>query len=231
MGEYLAQFWADFSNPDNLIGHIAYALLITSMLMRNMNWLRALAILAGSTSTVFYFFIGDAVSMFWEALFTLVNAAQLLILQIENRRGKFSAEEAMFIATCLPDVERAHARKLVQLGAWTQVQEATILITENIAPAKLKFIVSGRAAVSRDGRPLGEVGPGDFIGEMSYLTGKDATATVVTTEEVHFLAFDRDRLRDHLAKNPEVRHALESSFNRNLVTKLTKSNETPLAAS
>ncbi len=224
MNEYLAEFWVDFSKPENMIGHLAYVLLIASMMMRNINWLRALAIMAGSISAVYYWSLDDKVSMFWEALFTLVNVAQLLILQIENRRGSFSEEEKYFIQTCLPNIERSHARRLMKLGAWTEVQEDTVLIVEDTTPEKLKFIVSGKAAVTYSDRQIGEVHKGDFLGEMSYLTGKHASATATTLETVRYLAFDRDRLREYLSKNMEVRHALEASFNRNLADKLVKSN-------
>mgnify|MGYP000365585587 CR=1 FL=1 len=64
MNEFLAEFWIDFSDPKNFIGHVAYVLLILSMMMRNMNWLRFFAIMAGSISAVFYFTINDFVSMF-----------------------------------------------------------------------------------------------------------------------------------------------------------------------
>ena len=224
MNEFLTEFWADFSKPENLVGHIAYVLLIVSMMMRNINWLRALAIMAGTISAIYYWTLGDNVSMFWETMFTLVNVVQLVILQIENRRGSFNEEERFFIKTCLPGIERAHARRLVKLGAWTEVHEETTLITEDTCPQHLKFVVSGNARVLREGRLLGHVGRGDFLGEMSYLTGKTATATAIANEPVQYLAFERKRLREHLEKNPEVRHALEASFNRNLVDKLVKSN-------
>ena len=226
MSEFLTEFWADFSKPENMVGHIAYALLIISMMMRNMNWLRFFAIMAGTISAIYYFTLGDKVSMFWESIFTLVNLCQFLILQVENRRGRFSEEEAMFIQSCLTGIERAHARRLVKLGAWSEVQENVTLIYEDTCPDLLKFVVSGRARIERNGKPVGEVGVGDFLGEMSYLTGKMATASVITTEPTRFLAFDRRTLRPHLEKNPEVRHALEASFNRNLVDKLTKANDT-----
>ncbi|MEM9278666.1 MAG: cyclic nucleotide-binding domain-containing protein [Pseudomonadota bacterium] len=225
MTEYLTEFWADFSRPENLVGHFAYALLIISMMMRNMNWLRFFAIMAGTISAIFYYTIDGKVSMFWESMFTLVNLCQFLILQIENRRGKFSDEESMFIKSCLSGIERAHARRLVKLGAWTEVQEDVTLITQDTCPGHLKFLVSGGARVERNDRMIGNVKSGDFLGEMSYLTGKQATASVITTEPTRYLAFERKTLRAHLQKNPEVRHALEASFNRNLVDKLAKTNE------
>ena len=84
METFLAEFWADFSKPENIVGHIAYVLLIGSMMMRSMNWLRALAIMAGTISAIYYWRLGDQVSFFWESLFTFVNLIQLTILQIEN---------------------------------------------------------------------------------------------------------------------------------------------------
>ena len=219
------EFLTAFLDPANLVGHIAYVLLIGSMLMRNMNWLRALAIMAGSISAIYYWTLGDYVSMFWESLFSLVNVAQLVILIIENRRGRFSDEEQMFIETCIPDLERLHARRFMKLGAWTEVQEAIELVVEDTCPPDLKFIVSGKARVERNNKRLGKVGRGDFLGEMSYLTGKQASASVISETPVRYLAFSRENLKTHLEKNPEVRHALEASFNRNLVDKLVKTNE------
>ncbi len=226
MNEFLAEFWADFTRPENIVGHIAYVLLIVSMMMRSMNWLRFFAILAGGISAVYYWILSDYVSMFWESLFSLVNIAQLIILQIENRRGRFSEDEALFIKSCLSGIERAHARKLVKLGAWTEVQEEVTLITQGTSPPQLKFLVGGEARVERNNRIIGMVECGDFLGEMSYLTEKPATASVITTLPTRYLAFDRKVLRAHLDKNSEVRHALEASFNRNLVDKLAKTSDT-----
>ncbi len=225
MNEFFTEFWSDFSRPENIVGHIAYVLLIVSMMMRNMNWLRALAIMAGAISAVFYFTLGDYVSMFWETLFSLVNLVQLLILQVENRLGRLNSEEKLFVKTCLNDVEPAHAKRLVKIGAWTQVQSDAILVTEATSPDDLKFIVSGKAKVLRNGKQIGMVDKGDFLGEMSYLTGKDASATAISISPVRYIAFERKRLKEHLERHPEVRHALEASFNRNLVEKLVKTND------
>ena len=221
MNAFFTEFWSDFTRPENLVGHIAYVLLIVSMMMRSMNWLRFFAILAGAISSAYYAILSDYVSMFWEALFSLVNLGQLIILKIENRRGRFSEEEGLFIRTCLSGVERAHAKKLMKLGAWTEVQEDVTLITQGECPDELKFLVSGEARIERDGKMIDTAKRGDYIGEMSYLTNQPATATVTTSETTRYLAFDQQLLRDFLQKNQDVRHALEASFNRDLVGKLS----------
>ncbi|MDF1811288.1 MAG: cyclic nucleotide-binding domain-containing protein [Verrucomicrobiales bacterium] len=221
MNAFFQEFWSDFTRTENLVGHFAYVLLIISMMMRTMNWLRFFAILAGAISSIYYAILSDYVSMFWEALFSLVNLGQLIILKIENRRGSFSDDERLFIRTCLSGVEMAHAKRLMKLGAWTEVQEDATLITQGENPEKLKFLVSGEARIERDGKVIDKAKKGDYIGEMSYLTNQAATATVITTTPTRYLAFNQAILRDFLQKNQDVRHALEASFNRDLVGKLS----------
>jgi CRP-like cAMP-binding protein len=220
----MQQFLDAFFNMTVLPGHISYILLITSMLMRRMVWLRTIAVAAGSFSAFYYITIDDYVSAFWEIIFTTVNLVQLAILAFENRKTRFSTEEQMFIDTALQHVEQAHCRRVMRLGKWVDEADNMVLITEDTAPEHLFFVVNGTARVDRHGQQVGVVGPGDFLGEMSYLTGKQATATVTSVTPMRFLVFDRAQLRSYLMKFPEVRHALESGFNRNLVDKLVKLN-------
>jgi CRP-like cAMP-binding protein len=220
----MQDFITAFLDPNNLAGHISYILLIGSMLMRKMFYLRILAISAGSFSATYYITVGDPVSLFWEILFTLVNLTQLIILAIENRRGRFTAEEEAFVKAVLPTLERAQTRRLLKLGEWTEIADGKVLIVEDTTPSNLIYLVNGSATVERAGRPIGMVGPGDFLGEMSYLTGSAATATVTSVTPLRYLAFDRKSLRAFLEKNDEVRHALEAGFNRNLIDKLVKTN-------
>jgi mannose-6-phosphate isomerase-like protein (cupin superfamily) len=220
----MQEFLDAFMNPANIPGHISYVLLILSMLMRKMHLLRMVAVSAGTFSAFSYASLGDWVSFFWEVVFTLVNLVQLVFLAIENRRGRFSAEEQMFIDAVLQGVERAHIRRLMKMGAWIEVGDGHELIHEDTRPSHLYYVVNGTARIVRETRQLSVVGPGDFLGEMSYLTGKNATATVVAETPMRFLAFEREPLRAYLSRNPEIRHALEAGFNRNLVDKLVKTN-------
>ncbi len=72
---------------------------------------------------------------------------------------------------------------------------------------------------------VGVCGPGDFLGEMSFLTGKPASATVRVANETRCCVFDPGVLKVLIEKNPAIRQTLEYSFNRNLVGKLERMNE------
>ncbi len=46
--------------------------------------------------------------------------------------------------------------------------------------------------------------PGDFFGEMSFLTGKPRTATVETAEDSVILEVTEDQLRELVSQRPRV---------------------------
>jgi CRP/FNR family cyclic AMP-dependent transcriptional regulator len=54
------------------------------------------------------------------------------------------------------------------------------------------IIVSGRARVERDGKTLRELGPGDFLGEISLVDGSPRTATVTALDPIRAFVIDRD---------------------------------------
>jgi CRP-like cAMP-binding protein len=68
-------------------------------------------------------------------------------------------------------------------------------------------------------------GPGDYIGELSYLSGKPASATAVVVKPARVLAFEQAKLNAAIKTDASLRRTLESALNRNLAGKLVRSNE------
>lgn len=228
--------WTDLiieqvASPGKLAGHLSYILLIVSMMMRSMKWLRAIAISAGMVSAVYGYFLGEFVIVFWEVIFVTVNLVQLLLLEFENRRAKFSEHEQKFIAAAVPTVEKAHARRLLHKAEWKEFEVGTVLTNEGEPVDSLLFIVEGAVRVDKDGAMVGVCGHDDFIGEIGFMLSTAATATAVVTHSVAGFVFKHDDLTKLLDKDDSLRHALESSFNRNLVGKLVKSNAGPIIPS
>ena len=60
-------------------------------------------------------------------------------------------------------------------------------IHEGGHPHEFLVLVEGEAEARRGGRLLRRLGPGDFVGELSLLSGGPRTATVVTTTPVRLL--------------------------------------------
>jgi len=224
--DWTSFFIEQFASPGKLVGHLSYMLLVASMMMRSMKWLRIIAVSAGVVSAVYgYFWLKDFVTVFWEVVFVTTNLVQLLLLEWANKRARFSEDEQRFVSMALPHVEKAHARNLLKLASHKTFEPETVLTEENSTVDNLVFILEGAVRIDKGGQMVGVCGPDDFLGEIGFMSGEGATATSVVCNSVRCLSFSRSDLIKLIDRQPELRHSLEASFNRSLVSKLVKSND------
>lgn len=216
-------FWERMFNPAHILTHIPYALLVLSMLMNDMGWLRAIAILAGVIRIINRaWFEVDPIIVFWEVIFVAVNVGQLMILWYYARRHRFAEHEAPFASSMPSSVDRRTIRRLLKLAKLRHAEPGQTLTSEGAAVSELMFIAEGVVQIERGGTIVAVCGPGDFLGEMSFVTGGAATATAVVARPVRYLAFDQVRLHQALDSDSELKQAMDAAFNRNLVGKLAK---------
>ena len=69
---------------------------------------------------------------------------------------------------------------------------------------ELFVILRGEAAVTRGGRKLSTLGPGDFFGEMALLSRGERTATVTARTDMRVLLVGPRHLEDVLSKEPSM---------------------------
>jgi small-conductance mechanosensitive channel len=96
--------------------------------------------------------------------------------------------------------------ELASSSAKLRYAEGETLVRQGTPGDSLYLIRSGRAEVEVSGAggsraTVAELGPGDFFGEMSLLTGEPRSATVVATEETEVVVVDRDGLAPILASD------------------------------
>jgi CRP-like cAMP-binding protein len=64
--------------------------------------------------------------------------------------------------------------------------------------------VSVRVEAAGSPHEIARLGPGDFFGEMSLMTGEPRRAAVVALGDVEAVRVDRESFREVLARNPKV---------------------------
>jgi CRP-like cAMP-binding protein len=213
-------------SPGALVGHAGYVLLITSMLMTRMTWLRVLAIGSGILEALYYIvWLNDPVGAFWETMFVLTNVAQLAIMIYANSMARFTPDERAFYDMAVPGLDPADARRLIKSGRWATAEPGMALAKEGEVVPDLAFIASGEVAITVSGQTVGECGPGSFVGEISFTTGGPATATAVARSPVRYLAFRRDLLTKLVHGNSEIGRAMELAFRHGLREKLVRTNQ------
>jgi CRP-like cAMP-binding protein len=217
-------------SPAAFVGHAGYILLVLSMLMTQMLWLRIIAIGAGILQAIYYgVFLHDPVGTFWETIFTLTNVAQLAIIAYRNRTARFTADERAFYDTAVPTLEAADARKLLAAGRWVTAEPGTVLTREGEEAPVLAFLVSGEVDVAINGKKVGDCGPGSFVGEISVSSKMPASATATVRTPARYLGFDRAFVIQTLDKHGEIGNALELAFRHGLRDKLLRTNVAMMA--
>jgi len=109
-------------------------------------------------------------------------------------------------------------REMAQVAALTSPAElaAGTILTRQGAAGGLAFVIaSGRAEVTRQGKRLATLGPGDVVGELSLIDGQPRSATVKALTDLEVLEIDGRDLAKLLRKAPSVtRKLLESMAGR-----------------
>src|SRR5258708_6886642 len=211
--------------PQGLLLHAGYLLLITSMLMTRLAWLRALAIGSGVLEGTYYFAIDDVNSLFWEVMFVLTNVGQLAILAYNNRMARFTPDELAFYEIVVPTLEPSQARRLIKAGRWVDAPAGTVLSREGEVVPDLVFLVAGEVNIKVGEQTVGHCGAGSFVGEISASTGGPATATSMAKTAIRYLAFERVSLMKMLRTSAEIGQAVELAFRHGLRDKLIRTNQ------
>jgi hypothetical protein len=203
--------------------HLPYVLFVLSTLMRNIIWLRVIAIVAGALRIfIRAFVVFDPVTVLWESVLLLVNIGQLFLIWWDSRHTHHDENEKHLLGTVVPGLPGKPSRQLLALADWRHVAPGSELMREGEPVPSLLFVSEGAARIERQGELVAICARGDFLGEMSFINGGGATATVIADRPMLIAAFDADRLRQLTATQRDLQHALEASFNRNLTGKLTR---------
>ncbi|HEX7442264.1 MAG TPA: cyclic nucleotide-binding domain-containing protein [Acidimicrobiales bacterium] len=88
------------------------------------------------------------------------------------------------------------------------VAEGTAVVTEGTLGHEFYLILEGRAAVSRAGQPVAELGPGQYFGEMSLLDGAPRNATVTAVGSTSLLVLGQREFAAVLDSSPGVARKL-----------------------
>ena len=110
-----------------------------------------------------------------------------------------------------PILERL-ARALVQ----AQSSAGEVVIAQGDSGDRVYFVESGSVEVTRDGRHIAHLGPGEVFGEIALLRAVPRTATVTATSDSVFQTLERDVFIPAVTRQHEVHETAESTVTRRL---------------
>lgn len=160
-----------------------------------------------------------------QATWIVISLFGIIRLYIINRRLRFSDDEMFFLDRAMPDLPKIDARKFLDIALFID-GETGVFLTQQGEPIKhLIYLIDGEAKVFSGGVEVAAISPGNYIGDVTYLLGEPATATVQLGTPAKYLSFEVNNLRKFLDRNAAVRRQLEESAADNLRKKLTATTQ------
>jgi hypothetical protein len=214
----------------DIVGHLSFGLTALSFLMRDILLLRLLAIVSGVLGLAYNYYLPEGplwLVIFWLFVFLMINLVRVVMLFLERRGVSFTDEERELYQTLFQSFAPVEFMKVMRLAKWQDSVEDELLATENTPLDDLKLIFNGEVAVERQGQEIARAKDGTFIGEMSYIHGGDATATVRTVRPTRYLSWPQDELRKLLKRNPTMDVAMGTVFHMDLTQKLAAQTAAP----
>jgi CRP-like cAMP-binding protein len=102
--------------------------------------------------------------------------------------------------TCTPEQVAA----LAAAATLTEHAAGDLLAEQGVIGHRFHLLQVGGAEAERDGRRVGTVSAGEFVGEIGLLGGGPATATVRCTEPTRCLTLRRERFWEVLEAEPAI---------------------------
>ena len=97
--------------------------------------------------------------------------------------------------------------RLAELGTAVSTTDADI-VGEGDRGDDFFVITSGKARVTRGGREVAELGPGDYFGELSLFDPAPRNATITAVGSMSLVSLSRDAFLRALDELPALRDAL-----------------------
>jgi len=141
---------------------------------------------------------------------------KLTIILPEDIRDLYQQMFPSFTTTEFGKIYRLATKKKFKKG-----QSITIL---NQSVSDLIAIKSGNVSITQDDQTIAQIGPGFFVGEMSFLTGKGATATTKANTDTECIIWKHHSLHQLSKKNPQLYDKLKQEISVNLIKKITQWN-------
>ena len=112
--------------------------------------------------------------------------------------------------------------KLCRMGTWEHIEAGTCLVQHDRTLARLSVILSGKADVRLDGEKVAELGDGQFVGQIAYITDEKAPVSIIAQGSMHIISWSRVKLETFFKERPDVELQLGHSLGADL-TRLLKS--------
>jgi CRP/FNR family cyclic AMP-dependent transcriptional regulator len=120
---------------------------------------------------------------------------------------RFHKDAKIQLISRVPLLAECSKRELGRIAALADLvdfPDGGTLMREGAPGSEFFVLVDGTARVTKRGRKLADIGPGDWVGEIALVTNVPRTATVVATSPLQALVLTRTGFSNLLLDVPSI---------------------------
>ena len=204
-----------------IAGHLAFGLIAFSFLVKDILWLRIVSILA-SLFSVFYNWVIPIepmwIAIHWNFVFIILNLYHIAVIIYEKRPIKMAPKDKELYETLFKDLSPVEYLKISKVAQWKKYKSGETIIRQDHLVPDLILIYNGTVDVVVENKKVAELKDGQFVGEMSFLTEKTATATCIVKHNTECLVWKQPEFKELLKRNPSLYYTIQSLLSNQLVS-------------
>ena len=214
----------NFGLSVGLLVWLAFGAYALGFLFRDELILRSLVIVGSMFYMAYYWTAADV--PLWDAIFSttillLINVVMCAWIIVERTTFTMSTETAA-IYSQFTTLSPGQFRTLMRRATMHEPKTIEMLTREGAPVNHLYFVVNGPVEIGK-GREWTTVEFPLFIGELSFLRGGSANATIRVSETSKYLSWRHDDLRVMMARKPAFHNAMLALFNFDMAEKVARS--------
>ena len=206
---------------------IPYLVQGVALAFPNVLWLRVGLMTGFAVELLYWLYVPEEVPFAHVAgvvIVLFVNLFQTVRLARAKHISEWSEEERYLQTTAFRALPNEAFKKLMEIAEWRNIGKGDVLISEHEDVNSLMLIYDGTATVHLEHKPITYVRENSFIGEMSFLTGNPASATVKAATAMRIIVWKKADLYELMAKESDLKNGLQTLFSYDLAEKLSKQN-------
>jgi signal-transduction protein with cAMP-binding, CBS, and nucleotidyltransferase domain len=120
--------------------------------------------------------------------------------------------------TLFRDLSPVEYLKVTKIANWKTFKSGETIIRQEHLVTDLILIYNGTVDVVVGKKKVAELKDGQFVGEMSFLTEKSATATCIVKHDTECLVWKQPEFKDLLKRNPSLYYTIQGLLSNQLVS-------------
>ena len=209
-------------NATDYLVHFSNVLMLVAYSVRDILWLRCFAVAAALTNIPYFLLQPTTLwpPVVWALVFTTINLWQIVRIYMERRPVTLSHDEQVLYDLAFRSLRPREFVSLALIGEWKNAATGDRVLASGQSVSSVSIPITGTVHVQREGNDVGDVLPGQLIGNALALTGDPSPVDATFTSAGRYMCWPLQALRAFMDRRPELRGTLQSLVNRDLATKL-----------